>query len=192
MLYYCFVEKKFQSRKYFWEQMSAFIIWSVKQNSFLPDSLLFSRAHFYCRVCHSHIQDPEQIEKCQCGSKPSPKTFSGMLFLSAFLASKGAESISVNCIFIKYLSWLMRILRIRTGWSSPYLIMILLVTLINLAGSTLKASLCFALGVKASWLEKSGTEYPVVRIFTPIIDRFITECRLLTAEAKANISLVYV
>ncbi|XP_040545254.1 potassium channel subfamily U member 1 isoform X1 [Gallus gallus] len=34
------------------------------------------RAHFYCRVCHSDIQDPEQIEKCQCGSKPSPKTFS--------------------------------------------------------------------------------------------------------------------
>uniref|UniRef100_A0A8C9L3L4 Potassium calcium-activated channel subfamily U member 1 n=1 Tax=Pavo cristatus TaxID=9049 RepID=A0A8C9L3L4_PAVCR len=25
------------------------------------------RAHFYCRVCHSDIQDPEQIERCQCG-----------------------------------------------------------------------------------------------------------------------------
>lgn len=65
-----------------------------------------------------------------------PKNFLRYVVLSAFLASKGAESISVNCIFIKYLSWLMRILRIRTGWSSPYLVRIFLVTLINLAGST--------------------------------------------------------
>ncbi|XP_065603225.1 potassium channel subfamily U member 1 [Cyrtonyx montezumae] len=27
------------------------------------------RAYFYCKACHSDIQDPEQIEKCQCGSK---------------------------------------------------------------------------------------------------------------------------
>uniref|UniRef100_A0A8C9EK08 Potassium calcium-activated channel subfamily U member 1 n=1 Tax=Pavo cristatus TaxID=9049 RepID=A0A8C9EK08_PAVCR len=38
------------------------------------------RAHFYCRVCHSDIQDPEQIERCQCGSKLHSKTFSGVLF----------------------------------------------------------------------------------------------------------------
>ncbi|XP_031458081.1 potassium channel subfamily U member 1 isoform X1 [Phasianus colchicus] len=37
------------------------------------------RAHFYCRVCHSDIQDPEQIEKCQCGSKLHSKTFSEKL-----------------------------------------------------------------------------------------------------------------
>ncbi|XP_021230461.1 potassium channel subfamily U member 1 isoform X2 [Numida meleagris] len=37
------------------------------------------RAHFYCKACHSDIQDPEQIEKCQCGSKPHSKTFSEKL-----------------------------------------------------------------------------------------------------------------
>uniref|UniRef100_G1MSL2 BK channel n=1 Tax=Meleagris gallopavo TaxID=9103 RepID=G1MSL2_MELGA len=63
------------------------------------------RAHFYCRVCHGDIQDPEQIEKCQCGSKLHSKTFSGVLVvLSPFLTFKRAESISVNCIFINYLS----------------------------------------------------------------------------------------
>ncbi|NWZ57361.1 KCNU1 protein, partial [Haliaeetus albicilla] len=35
------------------------------------------RAQFYCKACHSDIQDPEQIEKCQCKSRLYSKPFSG-------------------------------------------------------------------------------------------------------------------
>ncbi|KFP57952.1 Potassium channel subfamily U member 1, partial [Cathartes aura] len=35
------------------------------------------RAQFYCKACHSDIQDPEQIEKCQCKSRLCSKPFSG-------------------------------------------------------------------------------------------------------------------
>ncbi|KFW63392.1 Potassium channel subfamily U member 1, partial [Pygoscelis adeliae] len=34
------------------------------------------RAQFYCKACHSDIQDPEQIKKCQCKSKLYSKPFS--------------------------------------------------------------------------------------------------------------------
>ncbi|KFQ07528.1 Calcium-activated potassium channel subunit alpha-1, partial [Haliaeetus albicilla] len=37
------------------------------------------RAQFYCKACHSDIQDPEQIEKCQCKSRLYSKPFSGRL-----------------------------------------------------------------------------------------------------------------
>ncbi|XP_072213199.1 potassium channel subfamily U member 1 [Excalfactoria chinensis] len=59
------------------------------------------RAHFYCRVCHSDIQDPEQIEKCQCGSKPHSKTFSEkMKFYGESLVLDGepAKSRSVSIL----------------------------------------------------------------------------------------------
>ncbi|KFQ79150.1 Potassium channel subfamily U member 1, partial [Phaethon lepturus] len=35
------------------------------------------RAQFYCKACHSDIQDPEQIKKCQCKSRLYSKPFSG-------------------------------------------------------------------------------------------------------------------
>ncbi|NXL32673.1 KCNU1 protein, partial [Glaucidium brasilianum] len=34
------------------------------------------RAQFYCKACHSDIQDPEQIKKCQCQSRLCSKPFS--------------------------------------------------------------------------------------------------------------------
>ncbi|XP_074708134.1 potassium channel subfamily U member 1 [Strix uralensis] len=34
------------------------------------------RAQFYCKACHSDIQDPEQIKKCQCKSRLCSKPFS--------------------------------------------------------------------------------------------------------------------
>ncbi|XP_009316906.1 PREDICTED: potassium channel subfamily U member 1 [Pygoscelis adeliae] len=37
------------------------------------------RAQFYCKACHSDIQDPEQIKKCQCKSKLYSKPFSEKL-----------------------------------------------------------------------------------------------------------------
>ncbi|XP_069655736.1 potassium channel subfamily U member 1 [Haliaeetus albicilla] len=37
------------------------------------------RAQFYCKACHSDIQDPEQIEKCQCKSRLYSKPFSEKL-----------------------------------------------------------------------------------------------------------------
>nr|XP_009935858.1 PREDICTED: potassium channel subfamily U member 1 [Opisthocomus hoazin] len=37
------------------------------------------RAQFYCGACHSDIQDPEQIEKCQCKSRLHSKPFSEKL-----------------------------------------------------------------------------------------------------------------
>ncbi|XP_074898290.1 potassium channel subfamily U member 1 [Buteo buteo] len=37
------------------------------------------RAQFYCKACHSDIQDPEQIEKCQCKSRLYSKSFSEKL-----------------------------------------------------------------------------------------------------------------
>ncbi|KAF1476717.1 Potassium channel subfamily U member 1, partial [Pygoscelis antarcticus] len=38
------------------------------------------RAQFYCKACHSDIQDPEQIKKCQCKSRLYSKPFSGNFF----------------------------------------------------------------------------------------------------------------
>ncbi|KFV58437.1 Calcium-activated potassium channel subunit alpha-1, partial [Tyto alba] len=35
------------------------------------------RAQFYCKACHSDIQDPEQIKRCQCKSRFYSKPFSG-------------------------------------------------------------------------------------------------------------------
>ncbi|XP_052661415.1 potassium channel subfamily U member 1 [Harpia harpyja] len=37
------------------------------------------RAQFYCKACHSDIQDPEQIKKCQCKSRLYSKPFSEKL-----------------------------------------------------------------------------------------------------------------
>ncbi|NXG34598.1 KCNU1 protein, partial [Dromaius novaehollandiae] len=34
------------------------------------------RAHFYCKACHSDIEDPEQIKKCQCKGRLHSKPFS--------------------------------------------------------------------------------------------------------------------
>uniref|UniRef100_A0A663E604 Potassium calcium-activated channel subfamily U member 1 n=1 Tax=Aquila chrysaetos chrysaetos TaxID=223781 RepID=A0A663E604_AQUCH len=59
-------------------QMWLFFCYFVPDVSFhiLPNSLLFSRAQFYCKACHSDIQDPEQIKKCQCKSRLYSKPFS--------------------------------------------------------------------------------------------------------------------
>ncbi|KFR13102.1 Calcium-activated potassium channel subunit alpha-1, partial [Opisthocomus hoazin] len=47
------------------------------------------RAQFYCGACHSDIQDPEQIEKCQCKSRLHSKPFSGAQFcFLAFVSEK--------------------------------------------------------------------------------------------------------
>ncbi|NXE76604.1 KCNU1 protein, partial [Cochlearius cochlearius] len=40
------------------------------------------RAQFYCKACHSDIQEPEQIKKCQCKSRLYSKPFSGSFFKS--------------------------------------------------------------------------------------------------------------
>ncbi|KAM6191229.1 potassium channel subfamily U member 1 isoform 1-T2 [Sarcoramphus papa] len=37
------------------------------------------RAQFYCKACHSDIQDPQQIKKCQCKSRLYSKPFSEKL-----------------------------------------------------------------------------------------------------------------
>ncbi|XP_074973587.1 potassium channel subfamily U member 1 [Phalacrocorax aristotelis] len=37
------------------------------------------RAQFYCKACHSDIQDPEEIKKCQCKSRLYSKPFSEKL-----------------------------------------------------------------------------------------------------------------
>ncbi|XP_072702079.1 potassium channel subfamily U member 1 [Ciconia boyciana] len=37
------------------------------------------KAQFYCKACHSDIQDPEQIKKCQCKSRLCSKPFSEKL-----------------------------------------------------------------------------------------------------------------
>ncbi|XP_067168375.1 potassium channel subfamily U member 1 [Apteryx mantelli] len=37
------------------------------------------RAHFYCKACHSDIEDPEQIKKCQCKGRLHSKPFSEKL-----------------------------------------------------------------------------------------------------------------
>nr|XP_009675994.1 PREDICTED: potassium channel subfamily U member 1 [Struthio camelus australis] len=37
------------------------------------------RAHFYCKACHSDVEDPEQIKKCQCRSRLHAKPLSEKL-----------------------------------------------------------------------------------------------------------------
>uniref|UniRef100_A0A8C4VG43 Potassium calcium-activated channel subfamily U member 1 n=1 Tax=Gopherus evgoodei TaxID=1825980 RepID=A0A8C4VG43_9SAUR len=42
-----------------------------------PDFLLLFRAHFYCKACHSDIDNLELIKKCHCRSKSRTRSFSG-------------------------------------------------------------------------------------------------------------------
>uniref|UniRef100_A0A8C6ZJN9 Potassium calcium-activated channel subfamily U member 1 n=1 Tax=Nothoprocta perdicaria TaxID=30464 RepID=A0A8C6ZJN9_NOTPE len=67
-------------QKSFQEQTNAVILCSVKYKPFLPKPFLFSRAHFYCKACHSDIENPEQIKKCHCKGRLRPRPFSGNFF----------------------------------------------------------------------------------------------------------------
>ncbi|KAF1397547.1 Potassium channel subfamily U member 1, partial [Spheniscus humboldti] len=53
--------------KLHWNTMGFFIAHSLAE---------VKRAQFYCKACHSDIQDPEQIKKCQCKSRLYSKPFS--------------------------------------------------------------------------------------------------------------------
>ncbi|KAF1531135.1 Potassium channel subfamily U member 1, partial [Eudyptes sclateri] len=53
--------------KLHWNTMGFFIAHSLAE---------VKRAQFYCKACHSDIQDPEQIKKCQCQSRLYSKPFS--------------------------------------------------------------------------------------------------------------------
>uniref|UniRef100_A0A8B9SWC7 BK channel n=1 Tax=Anas platyrhynchos TaxID=8839 RepID=A0A8B9SWC7_ANAPL len=39
------------------------------------------KAQFYCKACHSDVQDPEQIKKCHCKRRVHSRHFSGNCFL---------------------------------------------------------------------------------------------------------------
>ena len=60
--------------------------------------------------------------------------------------------------------------------------LMILVSLIDYDYTLNASNLCFSLGVKASWLKKSRTEYTLFKIFTLLVNRFITECCSLTAD----------
>ncbi|NWX89015.1 KCNU1 protein, partial [Nothoprocta pentlandii] len=43
------------------------------------------RAHFYCKACHSDIENPEQIKKCHCKGRLRPRPFSGILVYKVYV-----------------------------------------------------------------------------------------------------------
>ncbi|NXJ45428.1 KCNU1 protein, partial [Spizaetus tyrannus] len=84
------------------------------------------RAQFYCKACHSDIQDPEQIKKCQCKSRLYSKPFSGVrchpcILSPNFLSSnlQPPESCAGTQNINQHYFWNMTLLGINGSLSTP-------------------------------------------------------------------------
>uniref|UniRef100_A0A8B9M5C9 BK channel n=1 Tax=Accipiter nisus TaxID=211598 RepID=A0A8B9M5C9_9AVES len=58
------------------------------------------RAQFYCKACHSDIQDPEQVKKCQCKSRLYSKPFSGNFLKICFSLKRKKRKRWLNEYFL--------------------------------------------------------------------------------------------
>ncbi|KAF1503568.1 Potassium channel subfamily U member 1, partial [Megadyptes antipodes antipodes] len=77
--------------KLHWNTMGFFIAHSLAE---------VKRAQFYCKACHSDIQDPEQIKKCQCKSRLYSKPFS--VYSSFFLKLSSLVFTCLSCFSETY------------------------------------------------------------------------------------------
>uniref|UniRef100_A0A8C8SCZ5 BK channel n=1 Tax=Pelusios castaneus TaxID=367368 RepID=A0A8C8SCZ5_9SAUR len=72
---------------------------STKCNPISSVLFLLPRAHFYCKACHSDINNPELIKKCHCRSKSRARSITGNILLRLGFTPSPLQGHIVVCVF---------------------------------------------------------------------------------------------